>query len=54
MIPISLSFSSQRAHHPAIPFGAWKLCFNGIQFFAGKYALTVHWPIKWGAWSKCA
>jgi hypothetical protein len=41
-----VSFSSGRTHHPECPFGAWKLCRNGIQLFAGRFALTIHWPAR--------
>lgn len=34
----------RRTHTPHISFGCWKLCLNGIQFFAGPFALTFHWP----------
>ena len=37
------TFSSERNHHPDILFGCWKLCCNGVQLFAGRYSLTIHW-----------
>ena len=48
--PIHLS-GHRRTHHSDISFGAWKLCVNGIQLFAGRYALTIHWPARWFEWS---
>jgi hypothetical protein len=35
-----------RTHHPEIPLGVWRMCINGIQAFAGPFAITINWPVS--------
>lgn len=36
----------RRNHHADIAAGIWRLASNGVQFFAGPFALTICWRAR--------